>query len=116
MSLGGVVRDWQPGDGLRCSASSRSPVACGQPVKTQEKVVTGVNQSPRVVRRPLCALHAAVDLADTSVGQLRADAEKAAHQRLASENWAEFQRYTQEFLDAAVATVQSRSSVERPTR
>jgi hypothetical protein len=96
-------RDWQPGDGLRCSFSNRTPaeVPCGKPVKTSVSVQDVGSYRDRTVQRPLCANHAP---GGTPPHQVTVEARKVAHERLCTEHWDEYNKY---YLDA-IAEITSR--------
>ena len=103
------LRDWQPGDGLVCSYSKRSPIPCGRPVKTAVSTESqGPQRGNRIMRRPLCELHAAGRMGGMSPGQLRMQAERNAYQWLAHKHWSEFTEYVEQEIARLSATPEVR--------
>lgn len=100
------LRDWEPGDGLRCYLAKRSPVPCGPPVKTAVSVESSGPRSPnKTVRRPMCSHHASARVAGTTLGAVRAEAERMAYQRLAHEHWDEFQALVSGYQETLLARI-----------
>ena len=85
-------RDWQPGDGLRCSYSRHAPaeLPCGKPVRTAITEMSPVGRKAVVQVRALCASHAPGGL---QPGQITTEARKIAVERLCAERWDEYQKY-----------------------
>ncbi|MFI7691743.1 hypothetical protein ACIBQ6_21930 [Nonomuraea sp. NPDC049655] len=89
------IREWQPGDGLRCSVGKKTTrVPCGPPVAVTLQV-NSYRWRPNEDRyqRVVCALHLP---GVTSAGEISADADKAARERLLVEHWEDYQRYVDE--------------------
>lgn len=96
------MREWRPGDGLRCRFSSIAAVPCGPPVRTKVSIVSMVGRAPQNMRHVLCANHAANSIRGyKSSGTLTMEARKRATERLITEHWDEFNK----LFEDAIATV-----------
>jgi hypothetical protein len=97
-----VYRDWQPGDGLRCSFAKAAPieVPCGPPVTTAIKEVDVIDRKPFSTKKPLCKNHAPGGLLPNV---LVAEAKKIAIERLCVEHWDDFEKYYRDAI-ASIAT------------
>lgn len=95
-----TLRDWQPGDGIQCSFARMASrgIPCGPPVKTSEDTVSGgPGRKDRLVRRPLCAAHAAGRTGGPTPSDVTARAEKKAVQQLVATHWNEYQELVSRF-------------------
>lgn len=88
-----VIRDWQPGDGIRCRYFKRAPLnfPCGVPVKTKVQTYTLPGGRRGTRTDPLCENHKDVGRAVPS--QMAAAADKAARERLIATHYEEYQRF-----------------------
>lgn len=93
MSAGGtsIIRDWEPGDGIRCRFAKRAPanIPCGLPVRT--RITKSGSRPGGPVREwvtPMCANHAG-----GQPGTLSAAADKAARERLIAAHYEEYLGY-----------------------
>lgn len=97
------LRDWQPGDGLRCVFATRAPrgIPCGPPVKTRvvEIYPRPGSRQKTAVRRALCSNH--IQLGGTP-SKLRAQADRIARERLLHAHWDEYEKYLAEEITKAV--------------
>lgn len=92
-----VVRAWEPGDGLRCSAAgyqSRHP--CGPPIAVmRERYVAGERLRARdktTITRVLCIRHLAKKFAPDLGAQAERDLDNKAAEKLAQAHWDEYQQ------------------------
>lgn len=96
------IREWQPGDGLRCSAGKKAGrVLCGPPVAVV-LLVKSYHWRTKEDRfhRISCALHLP---GVTSAGDISAAADRAARERLLVEHWDDYQQYLSEAIAQRVA-------------
>jgi hypothetical protein len=94
----GMLRDWQPGDGLRCRYATGAPpeLPCGPPVKTQVRVRSaGPGRGDVEQRSPLCVNHARFG---NSPGNVMAQARREATERLVAKHWDEYSGYLTEAI------------------
>ena len=96
-----TVRAWEPGDGLRCSYAKNAPRSrpCGRPVAVK------IGQDTRTVRAAssrhyvVCAYHLSTAI---TPGEMSAEAETAAREKVLAEHWDEYQQAIQEFMGPRV--------------
>lgn len=105
------IREWRPGDGLNCSFATRSTkrVPCGPPVAVQTTEHWPGQRYSRTVRHVVCALHLP---GMVRPGEVVAEAEKAARERIAVAHWDEFQRMREEEIQTRVNTLYEFASEE----
>lgn len=96
------VRDWRPGDGLRCTYWRRAPegIPCGPPVTTVLKTITGVRRRDSIKRVVLCANHGPQGIASYEV---TVEAKRYATERVLTEHWEDYQRYLGDEIRRIVA-------------
>ena len=110
------TRDWQPGDGLVCTYSKRSPIPCQFPTKTRittmQRVYNGgVTESVKCL--PVCAMHA-ISNPERQPGVLMAKAQKIAAERLVQEHLDDYAKYVTEAIAEMVAQVEEPDPEESP--
>lgn len=99
-----ILREWRPGDGLRCTYHTRAPqgIPCGPPIKTWVSTQVSVRRSGRTtVARPVCANH--TERGASMPSKMRAEADRIARERLIHAHWGEYEKYLAEATAWVVA-------------